>query len=118
MSRTLYVTYNVAGPFSGRRSHWSLFLPDLNTPVRGTIYEDQGELLQMTYGRVESIIPEEDITYRGRFELCTIPEDKVEEFENIAEGMELPSSLLRVSHGDIPRDRQNWVADVIDELVT
>ena len=71
----------------------------------------------MTYGRVESVTPSKDVTFRGKFDLCDISEEKIEDFEKIAEGTELPSSPLKVPKGFVRRDCQSWVEDVVNELV-
>ena len=117
MLRCLSLVYYAADPLSGRRSHWSLFLSDTAASKRGTVFEAQGGLLQMTYGRVASVTPENDLGFRGRVELCTIPNEKLEEFEMTAEGTTMPSSPLRVPKGYLRRDCQDWVADVVQNLV-
>jgi hypothetical protein len=71
----------------------------------------------MTFGRVASVTPENDLGFRGRVELCTIPNEKLEEFEMTAEGTTLRSSPLRVTKGYHRRDCQDWVADVVQNLV-
>ena len=71
----------------------------------------------MTYGRVVSATPENDLGFRGRVELCTIPNEKLEEFEITARRTTLPSSPMRVPKGYHRRDCQDWVADVVQNLV-
>ena len=53
----------------------------------------------MTYGRIKSVIPEKDVTFRGRVELYKISEAKVAELETVDEGMEVPSSPLKETQG-------------------
>src|SRR5271169_4060197 len=118
MSRCLSVVYYAADPLSGRRSHWSLFLSDTAAPKCGTIFEAQGGLLQMTFGRIALVTPENDFAFRGRFELCIIPIEKFEEFEETVERTPLPSSPLKVPNGYVRRSCQDWVADVVRNLVS
>jgi hypothetical protein len=113
MAQHLSVVYFTADPLSDRRSHWSLFLTPPDSIGTGTIYEAQGGLLQMTYGRMENATPAKDSTYRGQKDLCEIPEDKVQEFDKVTRETELPCSLLKVPPGYVRRDCQYWVAAVI-----
>src|SRR5271170_83218 len=99
MSHCLSVVYYAAHPLNGRRSHWSLFLSETAASKCGTVFEAQGGLLQMTYGRVASVTPEKDLAFRGRVELCSIPDEKLAAFEMTAEGTTLPSSRLKVPKG-------------------
>jgi len=117
MSRTLSVVYYAADPLMGRRSHWSLFLSDSEASEAGTIYEAQGGLLQMTYGQRESVKPEAEVGFRGKAVLCELPEEKLARFEKIVEGTTLPSSPLKIPKGFVRRDCQDWVGDVLTELV-
>lgn len=71
----------------------------------------------MTYGRVESQTPSKDPTYRGKVDLCELSEDKVSEFEKVAEETILPCSPLKVPKGTVRRDCQDWVGDVVEGLV-
>lgn len=71
----------------------------------------------MTFGHVENVTPSNDPTYRGKVDLCVLNEEKVKEFENIAARVKLPSSPLKIPKGTIRRDCQDWVADVLAELV-
>ena len=72
----------------------------------------------MTYGRIESVTPSNDPTYRGKVDLCDLTtEETVSEFEDVVKGVILPSSPLRIPKGMVRRDCQDWVGDVVDELV-
>jgi len=112
MCYVLSVVYFAADPLSGRRSHWSLFLRRPGCPT-GTIYEAQGGLLQMVYGRVEDSSPANDPTFRGEEILCELEGGKVSEFDAVTRDVELPSSPLKVSAGYHRRDCQDWVAAVL-----
>jgi hypothetical protein len=112
MTQHLSLVYFAADPLSGRRSHWSLFLHPPSLPT-GTIFEAQGGLLQMTYGRVVDVCPSKDATFRGEVVLCDLGEAKVDEFEAVTRDVELPSSPLRVPVGYTRRDYQDWVWGVV-----
>jgi hypothetical protein len=112
MTQHLSLVYFAADPLSGRRSHWSLFLHHPST-AHGTIYEAQGGLLQMTYGRVPDAQAAKDATFRGEVELCVLEETEVGEFEAVTRDVELPSSPLKVPAGYHRRDCQDWVRGVI-----
>jgi len=71
----------------------------------------------MTFGRIDCVTPSNDPTYRGKVDLCELTEEKVTEFEKVAESTKLPSSPLKVPKGTVRRDSQDWVADVVQELV-
>jgi hypothetical protein len=111
MTQHLSVVYFAADPLSGRRSHWSLFV-HAPSSSRGTIYEAQGGLLQMTYGRVPDACPSKDTTFRGEVTLCVLEGERVDEFEGVTREVELPSSPLRVPVGYHRRDCQDWVRSV------
>ena len=71
----------------------------------------------MSLGRIQSVTPQNDLGFRGRVELSIIPSERVEEFEETVEGTLLPSSPLKVPKGYKRRDCQDWVADVVRNLV-
>lgn len=77
------------------------------------MYEAQGGLLQMTYGRVPDAHPAKDATFRGEVELCVLTEAEVGAFEAVTREIELPSSPLKVPAGYHRRDCQDWVWGVI-----
>jgi hypothetical protein len=112
MCLLLSVVYFAADPLSGRRSHWSIFLNPPNTST-GIIYEAQGGLLQMTYGRIENATPSNDPTFLGRVDLCEIANEKVRNFDEVTRDTELPSSPLKVPPGYCRRDCQDWVRGAI-----
>jgi hypothetical protein len=112
MTQHLSLVYFAADPLSGRRSHWSLFLHPPSSPT-GTIYEAQGGLLQMTYGRVPNASLRKDPTFRGEVHVCELGEGKVSEFEGVTRDVELPFSPLRVPVGYTRRDCQDWVRAVV-----
>jgi hypothetical protein len=114
----LSVIYFAADPLTGRRSHWSVFLADATAPNVGTVHEAQGGLLQMTYGRVENVTPNDNILFRGKAALCEIPHAKTDHFQKVVEDTTLPSSPIKVPKGYVRRDSQDWVKDVIDNLVS
>jgi Family of unknown function (DUF6540) len=111
MPYSLSVVFFAADPLTGRRSHWALFVHPPNNST-GIIYEAQGGLLQMTYGRIKKVTPSKDPTYRGQQELCQVEEDKIEEFEEATKETELPSSPLKVPPGYHRQDCQDWVRNV------
>jgi len=111
MPYSLSVVFFATDPLTSRRSHWALFLHPLTNSM-GIIYEAQGGLLQMTYGRIENVAPSKDPTYRGQQELCPMEEDNIEEFEQVTRETELPSSPLKVPPGYRRRDCQDWVRSV------
>jgi hypothetical protein len=112
MTQQLSLVYFAADPLSGRRSHWSLFVHPPSSP-HGTIYEAQGGLLQMTYGRVPDACPSKDTTFRGEVELCVLVAERVAEFDRVTREVELPCSPLRVPVGYHRRDCQDWVWAVV-----
>jgi hypothetical protein len=112
MTQHLSLVYFAAGPLSDRRSHWSLFVHPPSSP-HGTVYEAQGGLLQMTYGRVPDACPSKDTTFRGETVLCVLEGEKVSEFEGVMREVELPCSPLRVPVGYQRRDCQDWVWAVV-----
>jgi hypothetical protein len=116
MTQHLSLVYFAADPLSGRRSHWSLFLHPPSLP-EGTIYEAQGGLLQMTYGRVPNACPTKDPTFRGEVALCEFGEGEVGQFEGVTRDVELPSSSLKVPVGYHRRDCQDWVRAVVNLAV-
>jgi hypothetical protein len=50
--------------------------------------------------------------------LCEIPQAKIDHFQKVVEDTTMPSSPIKVPKGYVRRDCQDWVKDVIDNLIS